>query len=97
VDGTRVLVFDNFGNYLRDLVGTSMHQHLSLYANNDGVMVIDSTNVLCFDKDERPVCSLPIAEVVGTNSGEVRSFAFSQDSIFVLGSKGLFSVPHVRW
>jgi hypothetical protein len=97
VDGARVLVFDNFGNFLRDLVAGAIRSPVSLYANTAGIMVIDSVTVFCFDKEERSVCSLPATETVGMRGSDVRSFAFSQDSIFVLCARGLLSVPHVGW
>jgi hypothetical protein len=97
VDGARVLVFDNFGNFLRDLVAGAIRSPVSLYANTAGIMVIDSATVFCFDKEERPVCSLPAMETVGMRGSDVRSFAFSQDTIFVLCAKGLLSVPYVGW
>ncbi|MBM2840890.1 MAG: hypothetical protein HW412_1418, partial [Bacteroidetes bacterium] len=95
VDGARILVFDNFGNFLRDLLAGALHPPLSLYASTAGIMVIDSATVFCFDKDERPVCSLPVVETVGMKGSDVRSFAFSQDSIFVLGRKGVLTVPRI--
>ena len=91
VDGVRVLVFDNFGNYLRDLPG-EFRQPLSLYANDESVLVADSTTFYWFDGEERPVNFLPMNTIAGMN--DVRSVAFTPDSMFVLSGTGLFAWPN---
>ncbi len=93
VDGGRVVVFDNFGNSLRDLPGV-FRPPLSLYANDESVVVVDSTTLYCFDREERPVHVLPVETIAGVHSA--RSVAFTQDSMFVLTGDGLLAFPDPR-
>lgn len=86
VDGVRVLVFDNFGNFLRDLPG-GFRPPLTLYANEESVVAVDSTDVYCYDKGERPHCVIPIETMTGVK--DIRSVAFTQDSMFILTDDGL--------
>ena len=95
VDGARLLVFDNFGNFLRVFAGV-FHPPVTVYASDARVMVLDSTMAYCFDSEERPVCSLPIETVLGVTGIEIRSVAFSKDSMFVLTRRGLLAAPDPR-
>jgi hypothetical protein len=95
VDGARLLVFDNFGNFLRVIAGV-FRLPVSLYADGGSVVVVDSVAVYCFDSEERPVRSIPTETILGAKAGEIRSVAFSQDSMFVLTGSGVFGVPDPR-
>lgn len=95
VDGARVLVYDNFGNFLHLLPGV-FRPRVTLYADNESVVVVDSVMTYCFDKEDRPVTSLSLESLLGLNGNEIKSVAFSQDSMFVLSTKGLLSVVDPR-
>ncbi len=92
VDGARLVVFDNFGNFLHVLSGV-FHLPLSLYANDERVVVVDSSNVYCFDGEERAVCSVPVETFFGVQGKEIRSIALSRDSVFALTANGLLAAP----
>lgn len=93
VDGGRLVVFDNFGNFLHALAGV-FHPPLSLYANDASVLVVDSSTVYCFDDDERAVCAVPTETVLGITGKEINSIAFSGDSIYALTGNGLLVGPN---
>ena len=95
VDGARLLVFDNFGNFLRVIAGV-FRQPVSLYADGGSVVVVDSAMVYCFDSEERSVRSIPIETILGVKGGEIRSVAFSHDSMFVLTGNGVLTAPDPR-
>jgi len=95
VDGARLLVFDNFGNFLHIIAGV-FRLPVSLYADGRSIVVVDSAVVYCFDNEERPVCSIPTETIFGVKAGEIRSFAFSQDSMFVLTGNAMLGVPDPR-
>lgn len=95
VDGARLLMFDNFGNFLRVIAGV-FHPPLSLYADDRSVVVVDSVAAYCFDNEDRPVCSKRLEPDLGVKGGDVRSIALSQDSMFVLTRNGVFAVADPR-
>jgi DNA-binding beta-propeller fold protein YncE len=95
VDGNRVLVFDNFGNFLKNLLGGTFRPPVSIHADASGVMVVDSTSLFRFDKEERPAVMLPVEEALGMKGIDVLSLSSSQDSIYVLGKNRLQAV--VKW
>jgi hypothetical protein len=92
VDGARVVVFDNSGNFLHAMAG-AFRPPVLLYANATSVVIIDSTSMYCLDTDERPVCSLPIQTVTGMERGRIQSIAFQQDSMYILSGQGVVALP----
>ncbi|MEK9138478.1 MAG: NHL repeat-containing protein [Bacteroidota bacterium] len=94
VDGTRVVVYDTFGNFLRELA--AFRSPLLLHADESGVVVADSAMLYCFDDEERPVCTLGLQEAAGVRSEAIRSLAFSRDSMFVLGAEGVTAIVSPR-
>lgn len=92
VDGARIVVFDNSGNFLRAMAGV-FRRPMLLYTNALSVVIVDSTSMYCFDTDERPVCSLPIQTVTGLKRAEIQSIAFLQDTMFVLTGQGVVALP----
>jgi DNA-binding beta-propeller fold protein YncE len=92
IDGSRVVVFDNSGNYLRTISGV-FRPPLLLYANSVSVAIVDSTSLYCLDTDERPACSLPIQTATGMQRNQIQSIAFQQDSMFILTGTGVIALP----
>ncbi len=92
VDGPRVVVFDNSGNFLRALGGV-FRPPILLYANTASVVIVDSMSMYCLDVDERPACSLPIQTATGLERSQIQSIAFLQDSMFVLAGRELVVLP----
>jgi DNA-binding beta-propeller fold protein YncE len=95
LDGLRVVVFDNFGNFLRSLAG-EFRPPVTLYADGQSAVVVDSSTMFCFDDEERPASSLPLETLLDLGGNEIRSVAFSQDSMFVLTAEGLLSIVDPR-
>ena len=92
VDGARVVVFDNSGNFLHAMSG-AFRPPVLLYANGVGVVIVDSASMYCLDTDERPVCSLPIQTATGMMRDQIQSVAFQQDSMFILTGQGVVALP----
>lgn len=89
VDGGRVLVYDNSGNYLHKLPAV-FGPPRGLYGNDAGIIVMDSAFVFCFDEQERLVSSVSLREI---GVPEARSYAFTRDSLFILESTDIESTP----
>ena len=92
VDGARVVVFDNSGNFLHAMSG-AFRPPVLLYANGVGVVIVDSASMYCLDTDERPVCSLPIQTATGMVRDQIQSIVFQQDSMFILTGQGVVALP----
>lgn len=92
VDGPRLMVYDNFGNFLHALAGV-FHPPLSLYASDTRVVVVDSSTVYCFNGEERAVCTVPAETVFGVSGKEINAIAFSRDSMFAVSREGLLAAP----
>jgi len=95
LDDHRVAVFDAFGNYLRDLVPGIFGNPSAIFADQNGVAVLDSETVFFFDADERPAGTMAIRTVLPTVS-TVRSFALGGGSLYLLTPEGVFSVADPR-
>ena len=92
LDGSRVAVFDAFGNYIRDLAPGLIRHPSALFAGNETVAVLDSAAVLLFDADERPSGALPMSALVPTGE-DIRGLAVGSGEIYLLGPEGILRVP----
>ncbi len=96
LDGSRVVIFDNFGNFIRELPGELFRKPEYLYADQSGVLVLDDSTLYCFDGQDRPQAAVTTRELLGDRTGAVRSFAASGDSLYVLTDSGLSVVRDPR-
>jgi hypothetical protein len=95
-DGPRVLVFDNFGNFLHELAEGVFSKPFSLFADNEGVVVLDATMCYCFDAEERPAATIPASSFPGGESKGIQSVVLSAGKLYLLTSEGLMIVPDPR-
>lgn len=95
VDGPRVMVFDNFGNFLYALADV-FRPPISLFASDESVVVADSADVYCFDSEERPGRAFPIASLLGAKTMGISAIAFSRDSMFAATTGHLLAIPDPR-
>jgi len=93
LDGERVAVFDAFGNYLHDL--PSLARPLALYADENGIAVLDSGALSLFDGSERATGSIPLASIVPAGS-DVRGVALHSGTVYLLTGGGLVTLPDPR-
>jgi len=99
LDGDRIVVFDTFGNYLREF-GTGIFVRPSrIFADQDRVLVLDGDVLFHFDAAERAAPPLTIAELSGGRftGKDVFSFVFSGAALYVLTPQGVFLLrlpPH---
>jgi len=92
LDAPRVVVFDNFGNYLQDLSPGMFVNPTALFADEEGVAVLDSTTVFFYDQDSRPG---PVVQL-GPEPVHVRSIAASNGVLYLLSESGLYTVADPR-
>jgi len=92
IDGERLVVFDNFGNYLHAVEGV-FHGRLALFAGESRVTVVDSSTIFCLDGDERVVYSASTTSVCGVSGRDIDAIAVARDSMFVLTGQGMIVVP----
>jgi hypothetical protein len=90
-DGVRILVYDNFGNYLR-LLGGGFHPPVTLYADDKRVVVTDSSRVFLFDSELSVSAALPVESTCGLRGSAIMALTCSQDSIFVLTSDRIVGI-----
>jgi hypothetical protein len=94
LDGSRIVVFDTFGNFLRELYQGIFVEPVSIFADADNVMVLDREAIYCFDAQERPVGSLRLADIRETGGKPLLSLAASRESLFLLGDDALVVIPN---
>lgn len=95
-DGDRIVVFDTFGNFIDDLYPGMFRKPSCLFADQNGVAVVDDTTLYCFDTHNRPEVALSLPRLLGRAIPECRSIAFSVGNLFVLTNEGLMIVPDPR-
>ncbi|MEO8167321.1 MAG: NHL repeat-containing protein [bacterium] len=89
--GSRVVVFDNFGNFIH-IIGESMFPDgAQIYADENGLILLGGGKFYFFDENDRPVLTTEAA-----NFNDVRSFVFSRGFAYVLTSQGLVVTPDPR-
>jgi len=82
LDKSRIVVFDSFGNFLHELAEGVFKEPTALFADNDGVVVLDSGVLYCFDKEERPISTIPIDSIPGVElaADDIRSLVFAKST-----------------
>ncbi len=96
LDAGRVLVFDNFGNYVQDLSPGLFTDPTALYADEEGVAVLDSAAIFFFDQDNRPGPAVRLEPIVAPQNVRIRSVAVSNSVLYLLSEAGLYTVPDPR-
>lgn len=96
LDGSRVLVYDTFGNFSHELTQGVFKRPLSLYGDGDGVAVLDENNLYCFDNQERPSVISPLESLHAGLQSEIRSIAFGGNTLYLLTASGVVPVQSPR-
>lgn len=96
LDGPRIVVFDNFGNYVNTLGDGLIKSPEQLVADQEGILVLDSGVLHCFDGDLRLVYSLALDEVERLADRKVRSISASRGVLYFLTNSGLVTIPDPR-
>jgi len=93
LDAPRVLVFDTFGNFLREMYQGVFVHPTEICADNERVMVLDGRRLYCFDADERP---LGVRDVDSLERGPTRpatTFVAANGMLYFLNANGLYRLP----
>jgi hypothetical protein len=96
LDAPRVVVFDNFGNYVQELAPGVFTHPTALFADDQGVAVLDSSTVYFFDQDNRPGPAIQVEPIVAPEPVHIRSIAASNGVFYLLAESGLYTVADPR-
>jgi len=96
LDGSRVIMFDVFGNFTGVMAEGVFHDVRALWADHDGILVVDGEMLYCFDEKQRPVCSVPVGTLLGEEGERVRSIAVNRGLMYLLSEHGLARTPDPR-
>jgi hypothetical protein len=96
LDGTRVLVYDSFGNYLREISEGMNHANVLIFADEEGLVVLAGGELHWFDEGLRVRSSIPVDSLIGTSNTTLKSLAFSQGWLYLLTDDGVRAVPDPR-
>lgn len=92
-DGSEVIVFDNFGNYIRTLGEGMFAGQIQLYADEVGLTVLSEGKLSFFDRDERLIQT---AELPLHGNEMPRAFALSRGTVYFLTADGLMTTTDPR-
>ena len=96
LDEDRIVVFDAFGNYLKQLGKGLFSAPGGLFADERGVVVLQSDTLFFFDSTERLFLRWPVAESVSFLGEEIRAVTFGGGRLHVLASDGVYIVDDPR-
>ena len=95
-DGDRIVEFDAFGNFVENLSAGVFKKPSCLFADPNGIVVVDDTTLYCFDSHNRPEAVLSLPRLLGGPVKEIRSIALSIGNLYILTSTGLSVIPDPR-
>jgi hypothetical protein len=88
VDGSRIIVFDAFGNFLTSLYEDMWKAPVAIYGDGGQVIVADDTTLFWFGKEHQLLGKVrPLGEA--QSIGGVRDITYSNGKLFLLGKSGL--------
>jgi len=96
LDPPRVVVFDNFGNYVGELSPGAFREPSALFADETCVAVLDSSGIYFFDADNRPGPVVRPDSPTTAEAAHVRSLALSNGVLYLLSDSGLHTAPDPR-
>jgi len=96
LDMARVMVFDNFGNFVHELLPGLFRAPQTLFADNNGIVILDADTLYCFDGNERPTRIITLESHGVAQGVNIHSFVCSRDEMFLLTSIGLQRIPDPR-
>ena len=96
LDGARIVVFDNFGNFVTELCEGLFKHPSCLYADAHGVVVVDDDRLYCFDQADRPIFAAPMDSLMGGQHEAVHAVGAGKGTLYVLTKSGLQTMPDPR-
>jgi len=96
LDGDRVVVFDSFGNYLREIGGGPEGGGMVMCADDAGLLVLDKSRLMTFDGEDRLRGTLPRQSVCPDSLGPVRGMVASLGRLHLLTGLGVYVIPDPR-
>ena len=96
LDGPRIVVFDAFGNFSMVLAEGLFHDPSTLFADPQGVMVVDGEMLYCFDQEGRPVCAALVEKIAPGEPHHCFSLAAANGTLYLLTEMGLTKLPDPR-
>ncbi len=96
LDGSCVLVFDPFGNFLRTLGETMNADSVALSADQEGLALLEGDSVAFFDGDDRPAATLHLAGLVGPGLLPAAGLTVRGDDLYLLLRGGVAVLRGVR-
>ncbi len=91
--GGRVVVFDNFGNFIRTIGEGMFPRDVQIHADERGLVLLGAGKLFFFDPDDRPELTV---DLVSLNIRNAHAFAFSRGSGYFLTSEGMVVTPDPR-
>ncbi len=85
-DGRRIVVFDNFGNYLRTVTDDAVFSS----ADENGLVAISDGTLRFFDENDRPVRSVTLERL---GIGAPHGLTVNRGTAFILTDAGVTPVP----
>jgi DNA-binding beta-propeller fold protein YncE len=95
IDGDRVVVYDPFGNYERDLLQGVLHHPEALFAGSDMIIVADEGTLYFLDGNERPTDAIQVKSLL-PQAQDIRSLNFTDGLLRLLTPNGIIAVPDPR-
>lgn len=95
-DNGRVMVYDSFGNFVQELGPVKFSGELLVYADMQGIVVVQEDTVYCFDGGNRWVSSFPLALLGTIRQSDVKSMVIANDRTYFLTDTGVESGRNLR-
>lgn len=89
LDGSRILTFDSFGNFLHELYDNIWKHPSAIFADEARILIADQGVLYCFDRQERPVGKLALTGFAPNVQGEIRSIGAHGGKLYLLDAAGL--------
>jgi DNA-binding beta-propeller fold protein YncE len=89
LDGSRIVIFDAFGNYMGLLYPDLLSAPSCLVADPSGVTVADRGTVFSFDADHRAVWSMRVDSLRSLNGASINDISVSGTMLQILTNSGI--------
>lgn len=93
-DDSRIVEFDNFGNFIRVFGQEMFPSKPILYADEKGLAVLSGQQLYTFDKDDRLQNTVAFDSVL--HEKKVHALAFSRSTMYLLTDEGIIETPDPR-
>ena len=95
LDQRRIMVFDVFGNFIHELASNLFQHPSGMFADGEGVLVLDGDTLYTFDAEDRPGKAVDIRAFGGRVRGkDVRSLVMSNKILYFLTGDGVYMITN---